>query len=100
MTTTGPRSFVRQSARSGESEVHALVLMTNHVHLDRPSRAAAYRALFTRPFAQDDLDMLRAGIRKGCPIGSADFLGLVERKLGRCATIGCRGRPRQEEKGI
>jgi len=68
--------------------------------VDKASRAAAYRALFRKPFAQDELEAVRAGIRKGCPIGSADFLGFVEQRLGRCATIGSQGRPRRGEKGI
>lgn len=68
--------------------------------VDRASRAEAYCAFFVEPLGPGELDVVREGIRKGCPIGSADFLGFVARKLGRSATVGARGRPRSEGNGI
>lgn len=67
---------------------------------DATARASAYRDLFSRPLDIAELDAIRNGIRKRCPLGSSAFLERVEKALGRPAKPIARGRPPKVRKCI
>jgi putative transposase len=64
---------------------------------DHAARGEAYRALFSRPFDAADLAAIRECARKGCALGSREFVARTEQALGRPARIRPRGRPRKRE---
>jgi REP element-mobilizing transposase RayT len=68
---------LREAAWKHECEVHAYVLMTNHVHL----------------LAREDIVGIREHLSKQRALGSLAFQRQIEQQLGRRARIGTPGRP-------
>lgn len=64
---------------------------------DPAMRRQAYRALVSAALSTAELEAIREGVRKGCPIGATDFVLRVERILGRPVRVALRGRPRAEK---
>jgi putative transposase len=64
---------------------------------DVRTRGEAYRRLYAVPIAGPDLDVIRDGARKSCPIGSLPFVDRIEQALGRPVLTAPRGRPRKQK---
>jgi len=58
-------------------------------------RQRAYRALFDQALSETDIADIRAYIQQQRALGSDRFRAMVERKLGRCASVRPPHRPRQ-----
>jgi len=59
------------------------------------SQRDAYRALLGEMVAEDEMTRIRYSIRTGRPMGSEEFIGKMERKLGRCFKVRPPGRPKK-----
>ncbi|QFY43911.1 transposase [Candidatus Methylospira mobilis] len=57
-------------------------------------RCSAYRSLFDRAPAADELELLRSALQTGTPMGNEKFKAEVEATLGIKVGFACRGRPR------
>ena len=62
---------------------------------DVEERAAAYRALFSKPISDEDLAAIRVHVRKNRALGSDRFREAVAATLGRNVGIVPQGRPRR-----
>ena len=56
-------------------------------------RQSAYRALFDQVLGNDDINEIRAHIQQQRALGNDRFRAMVERKLGRCASVRPAHRP-------
>ena len=56
-------------------------------------RRLAYRALFDQVLGNDDINDIRAYIQQQRALGNDRFREMVERKLGRCASVRPAHRP-------
>jgi len=63
----------------------------------REQRQSAYRALFADVLQQAQIDDIRIYLKQQRALGNDRFQAMVERKLGRCATIGPPHRPSRKK---
>jgi putative transposase len=56
-------------------------------------RQKAYQALFEKPSHADELDLIRASLHSGTPLGSDRFKKKIESVIGNSVGFSNRGRP-------
>jgi len=60
-------------------------------------RPADWLEIVNRPQTEAEVEAVRRSVKRGCPLGDADWVARTAKQLGLESTLRTRGRPRKDE---